>query len=394
MAITGFGKPKYNTGAREWEIFKIKSGKDELEDNIFRLLPPIHKCAESGTWQVYVGTHYGYAGVNSQDPSKPRSRPFRCIEEKNMRTKMISRVCPECEKVARLEMKLEEVKAAMASQGKTEPEIKTATQAYSAEIRNHQSNRKWNSWAVDSTGKLGLLPYSHSLKKQIDEVRKDLEKKGIDILDPDTGVYINIRRKGLPPNMVEKVEVVKESFIIDGEAVEKNKKAPLTQELADLAMKILPDLTEQGGAVLSDQQIQMLVDCSGEPEEVDKIFNLSNPVAPASTPAPVSAPAPVQKVQSPVSVPQAVSAPVPVTPAPAPGSDAAAMIEMKKQLALLQAQIEAAKSVVAPQTTTAPAVAVPAIVPPIDTPAETKSAPAPTTSLSDSDFLQLFPNSK
>ncbi len=426
MGVQGFGKPKYNAGGRDWEIFKLVISKtDDMADNIYRIIPPIHACADSGTWQYYTGTHYGYAGVNPQDPSKPRTRPFRCIEQKDMRTKMITVVCPECEKAARLKAKLEEIKAALAAQGKSEKEIKIEVQAFEKEVKSHECNRKWNSWAIAQDGKIGLLSYSHTLKKKLDELRKKLEKKGIDMLDPDGGVWINIRRKGMPPSLVEEIEELKESRVdADGDVVEKPKKAPISQEQANSILTMLEkyDLRDQGGVVLSASQIQQLADCNGDPEEVDRIFNQSQPASTSSKPAPTSnptpapasqpsapvvppvppTPAPEQPAPSPVLPPPAPPAPVTPPPAaPAAGSDAAKMAALQEQLALLQAQIAAQTKVApAPASTPAPAAnAAPAAAPaatatPAQAPAvvpTTPPTPAPTSQLSDDAFLAMFP---
>jgi hypothetical protein len=93
--MSGFGKANIETQFDGFKYFKLRTPdvkKGETETTlIVRLLPSMKSYRDSGEWKFFYGQHYGYAGVNSRDPSKPRSRPFGCIQKKNKNKEIVTR---------------------------------------------------------------------------------------------------------------------------------------------------------------------------------------------------------------------------------------------------------------------------------------------------------------
>jgi hypothetical protein len=79
MSNPGFGKPKYGGGGNFAKTLRLKEGAA----TVVRILPPMKSLAETGEWAVYMGTHFGYKGVNPKDRSKPLYKTFKCIEERD-----------------------------------------------------------------------------------------------------------------------------------------------------------------------------------------------------------------------------------------------------------------------------------------------------------------------
>jgi hypothetical protein len=162
----------------------------------------------------------------------------------------------------------------------------------------------------------GDLKINHKFhKKGLDTKISQLNDQKIDPLSLDQGVWFEINRTTLDGN--DAVEVVQEPFVMEGRTFYRPKEAPLDEKLADQALEACPDLNEIG-FVLSFEQIQALVDSSGEPEDVDKIFGMSQKAdAPKALVSPtlvakfVPTPTPVAPVSVAPIATQAVSTPLP-----------------------------------------------------------------------------------
>jgi hypothetical protein len=292
MSQTGWGKPKY--GGEQFQ----KTGKPGKGpgNNFIRILPPMFSLAEAGKWAVYRTTHWGYSGAHPSDPTKTVVRPFLCIEESNGRTKMVTQVCPECdnyrEKLAARDAKAAELKAA----GMDDETIKSTLKSRNDWLQAHGPERKWYLNVKYKDGTFGDYKINHKIhKKGIDAKIAELEAKyKIDALDPEQGVWFNIKRIGNGFDPPDVIEIGTKSVTIEGgQVAEVIEKAPLSQEDWDKASRTCRDLSTLGGTVLNFDQIKQLVKCSGAPEEVDAIFggklggSSPSKAAPAQQTAPV-----------------------------------------------------------------------------------------------------------
>jgi len=268
MPVAGFGKPKYGfTGSNNWSI---KEG-----DNIYRFMPPMHSLAESGRWTVYDGTHFGYVGRDPQapnDPSKKRVRTFLCIEKKG-RGGIVEQNCPESDLIAQYTEERDAKEVELKKAKVPEDQIATELAVYNAWLKAHNCSWKHHINAMNQQGQFGEVQVSHRTKKKIDDKFKELrEKENIDPLDPEQGVWVNIRRVGKKLEAEDTIEILTDEQVIPGgRKAFVTRLAPLTPEQCAAALEQCRDLTTLG-TVLSYEQIEALTKCSGDPSEVDAIF--------------------------------------------------------------------------------------------------------------------------
>lgn len=323
--MAGWGKPKYSSGP-SGQNFSLKEG-----DNVYRFLPPMHSLAEDGIYSVYVATHFGYRGTDPTDQNKTKLKTFKCIQVDDRRSGMVLEECPECTLIeknkAELQAKEAELRSKFKAEGRPDSEVEelldTELDSLRGWIKNHNVDRKHYFNVMTPDGHFGQLKLSHRTKKQqLDVMFKKLsEEDGIDPLDLDQGVLINIKRSGKVRDVVDVVEVVKEKVVINGKKLEEIKTRPLSEEEATAALESCRDLSTAGGFVLTKDQIAELTESSGDPEEVDRVFGWNNNKEDSKKTSQATKPAPARN--------EAQAA----TPAPTPDA------EVKPQA---QAQPEAA----------------------------------------------------
>lgn len=289
----GFGIPQYgNTDAVYWKNFKLRSPDASKNEMIFelivRILPPMHSLAEKGKWAMYYGQHFGYAG-NGKDPGKAKQRPFGCIEQSDFRTKMITVACPACDVIAEKKADREAREAEYKAKKLGEGEIRDLLDPLTQWLKKHNCDRKWHINVMNQAGEFGVLTISHTVKKMLDVKMEELRKnKKIDPMLLDQGVWFRFTRMGKFP-VQDAVEVVTESFDVkDVGQVERVLKAPLTEAQQEQALKVCPDLAKDVVKFISGKQIAQLVASSGDPDEVDRIWQIGTKTTertPARTPA-------------------------------------------------------------------------------------------------------------
>jgi hypothetical protein len=355
----GFGTPQYgNSNGPRYENWRLKTpdaSKGEQKTSfICRIIPPMKSLAESGKWAFYHGQHFGYAGVNPRDPDKVKQRPFACVKKEDFRTKMVTVACAACDII---DEKFEEKKrreAEYKAQGLSDSAIKERLEPLTAWLKRHNCDRKWHLNVMTPEGKFGVLQIPHSVKKQLDQKIDELrEKKKIDPIAIDQGVWFNFTRMGKFP-VTDGVEWVMEGFERDGETFERIKKAPLTEEQCKNALEILPDLARETVKFISVQQVVQIVASSGDPEEIDRIWQQGTrteqrertPVS-ARASAPATTPVPQPAATAPA------AAPVTTATAPATTSEDDEIAEYEKKIAAMKAA-KAAKAA-APASAPAPA---------------------------------------
>lgn len=405
----GFGKPKYggsNSGSTNLKYFDLKTDKaGGSVSYTFRLLPPMKSLAEEGKWAMYYGQHFGYAGTDSKDPTRTRQKPFRCIEEKNFKTQMITRACPECNLIRSKEDELKDKMMAHKAAGKSDEIIAGLVEDLTDFLKNHNRDSKWYINVMNAQGEFGVLRLSHRTKKLLEtKIQAVMNEEGVDPLDLEQGVWFRFTRTGKKIEAQDSIDVEQE-FVTDpntGRKLKTLKLAPLTGAQVEQALKECPDLATVVREI-TEGQIRQLVATDGiiDPETVDEIFSqgarregsaspkpvqAQQPYKPRGipTPAPAVETAPVASVAAPVAAP----VPAPAAPAPAPALDLAA------QIAALQAQLAAAQAAPAPAAP-APAVTAP-VAPAPSAPVAATPAPAPSQAAAEAaalprdQFLSLF----
>ncbi len=283
-SFAGFGKPKY--GGSAWgNSWGIKEG-----DNPFRILPPMHSLAESGDWSFYHGIHFGYSGTDSQDASKVRMRTFRCIQVKT-RNGMVEQECPECNKIESVKQERKEREAQLLSAGTDSETIETELATFDSWLRSHNADRKHYVNVLIPSGDVGHLKISHRTMKALREKMKELQDvQKIDPIEPEQGVWFNIRRTGKKIDATDSVEVVLDDVTVTGadgkvRKLKDLRPGALTEAQAEKALSECKDLSDVG-TVLAFEQIKTLTECSGAPEEVDAVFGVTaKPKAVTAVPA-------------------------------------------------------------------------------------------------------------
>lgn len=395
----GFGKAKYGgTGGFKAYDLKTDSQGGSLT-YLYRVLPPMKSLSTSGTWAIYYGQHFGYAGVDPKDPQQTKQRPFKCIEEFNFRTKMITKACPECNliasKKAALEAKTVKVKADISNTAEMVDNLLAADNAWLSGKGGHNCQRQWHMNVMAPSGEFGVLRMSHEVKKLMEGAIKEAKDVwGIDPTDLDQGVWFKFVRTGKKMLVQTTVTI---DMQMDKDPTGKSrgqipKPAPLTPAQIEQALQECPDLTEVV-RTLSEKQITLLTKCSGDPNEVDEIWAMGEAVAPTSsvsTPAPRLAPEPVpQPKPAPVVAPAPKSEPVPAAPVAVEDPKVALL----KTMGFSETQIAAMMAMVPSKPAAEPVAAVPAPITASAGPAPAVPATTPSEvpgGLSKDQFYDLF----
>jgi hypothetical protein len=341
----GFGdadnKPK------SYEVFSFESGKNESTIGPFRIFPP-HGTMRGNKlgWAVFHAVHWGYMGVDRQDKTKKKNRVFGCIEKSEVKAgeRMITVNCGECrnieQKEADLQVVRDNIRQALKAQGIVEAKALEAAceaaekvnddaKAINEWLKKHNREGKYIVCVMTPDGKFGIVKLAgkhlKALNAKIDELKT---KSEVGALKIDEGAWFTFTRKGTFNSTEHLVDYVTEPVLdAAGNPVKgatRAKLAPLTDEQCDQALEILPDLgTPPMASILSAEQIELLVEGTGDPEEVDTIFKMTEKSAPAAgkqeAPASSRTQAPPQQrvAQQPSVAPASSKAQSPATPPPA-----------------------------------------------------------------------------
>ncbi len=297
-----FGTPKFgNSGGDFKKTRTVGAG-----DTYFRALPPMFSLRESGDWRKYFATHWGYEAVSERDPSKTFQKPFRCILDKDRRTGLVRQECPGCMKRAEVEKELADKEKAIRAEmvGKDEAVIVARLTKELASINewleDHRVDGKWYINAKFKDGTFGSIKLNHKfhMARMIEIINGKpatattaavpglMEAEGINPLDPSQGVWFVVSRTGSKRSVVDtmnyEVENVLAEVEVNGVKQKRTLKqivlAPLTDEECEKAGVDCEDLASLGGAALTYEQIDALV--NGAPSvEVDPEPSLAEQVA-------------------------------------------------------------------------------------------------------------------
>lgn len=269
-----------------FKIMKLRTpdprNNEDRTELVVRLLGAMKSYKSTGKWAFFYGTHFGYCGENSRDPSKPRIRTFGCIQKKDNRTKEILVRCPKCDQISRAKLKEKALqdKIRQANPAASEEDLKALYKENQALkqmgdwlYKNSNSKKFWVNVMTDA-GVFGPLQLSYKTHEKLKaKLREWAEKKRIDAFSLDKGVWIKFTRTGRGIAVNDEVSLHTETVVINGEPMEKTKFAPMTKEQQAQALRVCPDLAKDVVKMLTAEQIQKLVDCTGEPSVVDEIFD-------------------------------------------------------------------------------------------------------------------------
>lgn len=383
MSTVAIGTPQY--GAKKKNNFRLKDGS-----NIYRILPPLGTLAADGIWAVYDSIHWGYKGTKGH-------KPFKCIQKKDFKTKMVKVQCPECDKIAEYKSRLEDETARLKASGKTKEEIDEFLKPLADWLYSHNLDKKWYMNAMDKDGQLGRLAIPHKMYSQLQELITDIvTKKGVDPIAVDGGVWFDFIRSGKGRDTTHRVAIVEQNEVINGRVMSTYKPAPLTQDVLNRLGAEAWDL-KNAVRVLNYDEINRIVSSGGDEEVVDGVFGngeitKADEEEPESDVATTAAPVPstvklangvsVIGAGEPVVAAQWTEANKSVTvsaPAPTPVDPQEAMKkQMEEQMKALQAQLAALQAAQSGATVARPAV----------TPAPTPVADP--TKMTDDDFIKQF----
>jgi len=382
-----FGKPKYGKNKFGWKNWYLNEG-----DNVYRIAPPVKSLAQKGIWAIFYKTHWGYGVTDNEKPDKVSYHPFECTYRENYRTKMVEQDCAECDLIKSKREELNNARKTYASQGKSEDEIEASTGVLVNWLKQHNLDRKWHLFVKNLKGEWGVLHIPHKgCKTALDALIVKYEKQGVDLLDPEHGVWINFVRDGKKINTTYTVDIVTQMEVIDGRQLMAIKEAPLTADDITHIQNDLPDLaTLNDGRQITSEQIERIVKSGGASEVVAAVFNTTvegeaDGVQPVQTTETVQPQGIETKTEPKVEVTVTQPTPTP-TPTPNPADDLIATLQA--QLAKAMADKTRAAAVA-----TAAAVAAATNVVASPNPAVPAAASiADAMKLSTEDFLKFFPD--
>lgn len=373
--MLGFGKAKYGKSAQTnayQKFIKLEADK-EL---IVRILPPMKSLENTDKWSVYYTIHYGYKGVDRKDPSKTVARPFRCVEQKNTRTGMITQTCPECMEIQKTKALLDERTASLSKRtDMTDEEKETMLAPLKVFLKEHNIDKKWYLNVMLQDGTFGTMTISHRTKKLVEALLDRIDKQeNIDPLEAEGGVWLSFRRTGRKLDAVDTVEPVYVKEEINGRRVNVLKSGAMSEEKGREALERCSDLATGVVRTISLDQVNMLVNSSGDPEEVDRILSIGTGWSTERSATPVVAP----------------KTPVAKAVAAAPTSYATSEDEEQALLAQLEA-VRAAKRKQQAATPTGATTAATTVAPSAQNTVPKTSATKPVDlGLPEDKFLELF----
>ena len=344
---SGFGAPS-GSGAK-FEYFKLKPENDSM---CLRVLPSMKGLLSRRDIGVFKKLHYGWQGRSPNDPGKTSHRPFLCIEEK--RSGMLVKECPACKlrneylkkfdaiKLAKI-AEADKVKAAAKAQGvidenKIAAAIAKKCEAFDAQLKpvtewlkTHGVDGKFNFYAVNKTGHLGIALIPYGLKKKFTDVIKQVETrnypasiaKGREVqvqANGRVGVFFDFVRNGKASSTSDSVSVHTVPFGEDGGV--RTDYHTVSNDVLKQATDVLPCLIEEMESLrIADEKVEQLVaHCiefggSCDPDVVDSIMGSRkrmdvSQIPLANEPAPATIAAPAVVVQAPAVVPAPVAVPV------------------------------------------------------------------------------------
>ena len=259
-------------------------------DNIFRIIPPLFSQELTGKWALSHAQHFGYP-TKSGDKSIPNN--FYCVEKSKFVSGelVVLQACPEDVLIKEHLEEWDTAKKTLTKQGKSETEIKVATDSLASFCRTHNRDFKWYLNVKWADGTFGCVKIAGKAKKAIDKRIAELQKRKvpIDPISADQGVWFRVTRTGKYLNTEYDAFIVTEEVAVNGQTYERIKAAPLSEADYAMAQEKCRDLTEVGIRRLTLEQVQLLVGSGGDPDVVDAVFKTGEKIDTKTAPAATNA---------------------------------------------------------------------------------------------------------
>lgn len=338
------GKPNYDGGGTKKDFSNFNWKVTEEGPNVYRPLPPFSSLAKAGYWSKYEAIHWGFK------TSDGKHKPFRCVQRKNFKTKMIEVACPMCKKIAEQRATHDSRKKSLEAEKKTKEEINTLLMPLSDWLKAHNVQKGHFINALRPDMKIGRLFLKITAKQALDaRIEEARKKKNIDPIDIDGGLWFDFKRTGTGATTSYTVDFVSDERNVEGVGtVSVLRRAPLTPELLTRMATEAFDLTKSYRD-LTVNEVEALVNSGGDVTIVDSVFG--NPtVKTTSVATPMEEP---EMEEEEVSAPEmATKTPTLPEPTVTEGEVDPEEAALVKQILALQAKKRAGKSETAPTPTT------------------------------------------
>jgi hypothetical protein len=330
-----FGKASTGTGTRT-RHFRLVDG-----NNHYRIAPAYGTLAASGKWFRFIKQHWGYKSAGNDTNPAGFPKLFICPEDVDYKSKLVKKSCGECSLISNTAAKVENRENQLKESGKSEADIETILGAQKEWLKAHNLDKKYVVLAKNDKNEWGILWLPYKAKEALDNRRKAIQAdEGFDILDADEGAWVNFTRAGQGYKTNYGCDIVSEIIALDnGKKAKQAKQEALVDADFDVIVAECPDLNSVG-TVLTEEQIERLVESMGDADVVEAIFNEGREASPTpvAKTEPKMAPRPAAKLNP--EIVEAVKAHI------APVVEAVAKAEDDEEAALAAqlAQIKARKA--------------------------------------------------
>lgn len=259
---------------RKYETFKMPKGGG-AGSLLWR--PVAHP--KFGTKQVgfYWKTHFGWKGVDQNDPNKTVFRPFTCLEQKGD-AGMTAQECPACKLRQSKQDEIEKIKNIGKAKGKSDAEIKKAIAPRLQWLKDHGLDGKVRIPGYDKKGQIGIFLCPYGMFKSFRDAAREMEQKGFQPAGRK-GLYFEFIRSKQASFDSDKCQVSR--VAVDNDGTTKLDISELTPELAKQLLENIPDLTQlRDRDTYSLEKIEALcamtkgADGAYDPKEVDHILGI------------------------------------------------------------------------------------------------------------------------
>jgi hypothetical protein len=153
---------------------------EDNKPNVYRVLPPLKSLAALGKYAKYYRVHRNLRG------SDGKQKPFICVEEMDMKTKIITRHCPLCDRVRELEANLKQAEMA----GASKEQLKEMRMKVIFPLQNEG---KYYLNVVNQEGRMGVIAIGSKHFQAFQALAKELDKTGLDVTGMQ-GIYLNFKK--------------------------------------------------------------------------------------------------------------------------------------------------------------------------------------------------------
>lgn len=247
--------------------FPLVDGK-----NPFRAIY-LPQLAHDGKWFKFVAQHFGYKVTNRDGEDKLRT--FLCPRIYDPVKKVEKHPCAECHKIERQKDLLTKRELQYKEEGLSKADIATKTQALRDWIRAHNRDMKYLIHVMNPKGEFGYVRLPSTAFYQLKDRIKEMEQAGIDLFDPNQGVWFSVNKSGKDFNTEYSTTIEMETELVNGRKMQTEKLAPLTDDQLEQALRECPQF-DKLTTVITDRQIEQLAASNGSPEEATAIMGPPN----------------------------------------------------------------------------------------------------------------------